>query len=89
MVDMSVLVPRQHRRPEDMWQAAQSLSDPQQSSLAPQSMLCLTHACKCHVHALQKDSRLRVEIVAHSRWLTCMDIHPTKVGQMAKQPRCV
>lgn len=37
--------------------------------------------------ALQKDGKLRAEIVAHSRWLTCMDIHPTKVcGGVGMQP---
>jgi hypothetical protein len=27
---------------------------------------------------LQKDDMLRYELVAHSRWLSAMDIHPSK-----------
>jgi len=34
----------------------------------PQSFSCL----------LQKNGQLRYEIVAHSRWLSAMDIHPSK-----------
>lgn len=39
-----------------------------------------TDFVRVHVvsYCLQKDGRLRSELVAHSRWLSAMDIHPEK-----------
>ena len=40
--------------------------------------LCPTQRlCACH-STLQRDGTLRSEIVAHSRWLSAMDIHPAR-----------
>uniref|UniRef100_A0A7S3QZ72 WD repeat-containing protein 54 beta-propeller domain-containing protein n=1 Tax=Dunaliella tertiolecta TaxID=3047 RepID=A0A7S3QZ72_DUNTE len=55
------------------------------SASIPATSLAIRHDCLIaarlngiiQVYGL-KDSKLRAEIVAHSRWLTCMDIHPTK-----------
>ena len=34
--------------------------------------------CICVRARLQRDGSLLASICAHSRWLSCMDIHPTK-----------